>query len=75
MLSVFIHDVLGIRPEQNSSDNTSEKLNKTLELLIELRNKARANKDFATSDRIRDQLLSYGIILKDSKEGTQYTLN
>ncbi len=75
MLTIFIHDVLGIPPEQNSSDNTSEKLNKTLELLIELRNKARANKDFATSDRIRDQLLSYGIILKDSKEGTQYTLN
>ena len=75
MLSVFIHDVLGISPDQNSSDNTSEKLKKTLELLIELRNKARANKDFATSDRIRDQLLSYGIMLKDSKEGTQYTLN
>ena len=75
MLSVFIHDVLGIRPEQNSSDNTSKKLNKTVELLIELRNKARANKDFATSDWIRDQLLSHGIMLKDSKEGTQYTLN
>ena len=75
MISVFIHDVLGIAPEQKSSNNIVEKLNKTVELLIELRNKARANKDFATSDQIRDQLVNYGIQLKDSKEGTQFMLN
>ncbi|MGB0396374.1 MAG: CysS/YqeB C-terminal domain-containing protein, partial [Flavobacteriaceae bacterium] len=44
-------------------------------LLIELRNNARTNKDFTTSDRIRDQLLEFGIQLKDGKEGTQFTLN
>ena len=75
MLSVFIHDILGIAPEQKSRGNSAEKLNKTVELLIELRNKARANKDFATSDQIRIQLLSYGIQLRDGKEGTQFTLN
>ena len=75
MLSVFIHDVLGIAPEKKSSDATESKLNKTIELLIELRNKARANKDFETSDQIRDQLTEYGIQLKDGKEGTQFTLN
>ena len=75
MISVFINDVLGIAPEQKSSNNIAEKLNKTVELLIELRNKARANKDFTTSDQIRDQLLNYGIQLKDGKEGTQFILN
>ncbi len=75
MLAVFIHDVLGIAPEQKSSDATEETLNQTISLLIELRNNARSNKDFATSDRIRDQLLEYGIQLKDGKEGTQFTLN
>jgi len=75
MLAVFIHDVLGIAPEQKSSDATEKTLNQTISLLIELRNNARSNKDFATSDRIRDQLLEYGIQLKDGKEGTQFTLN
>ena len=73
MLSVFIQDVLGIAPEQKSNSASEDTLNKTIALLIELRNDARTNKDFATSDRIRDQLLEYGIQLKDSKEGTQYT--
>ena len=40
-----------------------------------MRNKARADKDFETSDKIRDQLLQFGVQLKDGKEGTQYTLN
>ena len=46
-----------------------------INLLVELRNSARLNKDFATSDRIRDQLLELGIQLKDSQEGTHFTIN
>jgi cysteinyl-tRNA synthetase len=42
--------------------------------LIELRKSARENKDFATSDQIRDQLAALGIQLKDGKEGTTYSL-
>jgi cysteinyl-tRNA synthetase len=45
-----------------------------LDVLIELREQARANKDFVTSDQIRDQLLAKGIQLKDDKDGTSYTL-
>ncbi len=75
MMNVFIHDVLGIAPEKKSNDATESKLNKTIELLIELRNKARVSKDFETSDQIRDQLMEYGIQLKDGKEGTQFTLH
>jgi cysteinyl-tRNA synthetase len=75
MLGIFIHDVLGIAPEEKSGGATEDTLNRTIGLLIELRNNARVNKDFATSDRIRDQLLEYGIQLKDGKEGTQFTLN
>ena len=74
MLASFIHDVLGIAPEFKSSSEAEDKLSKTIGLLIALRNKARANKDFATSDQIRDQLLSYGIQLNDGKEGTQFTI-
>jgi cysteinyl-tRNA synthetase len=42
-------------------------------MLIEMRNQARANKDFALSDEIRDKLLAIGIQLKDGKEGTTFT--
>ena len=75
MMSVFIREVLGIAPEQEYSRNTDEILHNTIDLLIELRNNARSNKDFVTSDRIRDRLLEFGIHLKDGKEGTQFTLN
>jgi cysteinyl-tRNA synthetase len=43
-----------------------------IEALIQERNEARANKDFATSDRIRDDLAAAGIILKDTAEGTRW---
>ena len=75
MLSTFIHDVLGIAPEQKSQSTTEDTLHKNIALLIELRNNARTNKDFTTSDLIRDQLLEFGIQLKDGKKGTQFTLN
>ena len=75
MLPVFIHDILGIAIENKSSSLVKEKLNQTISLLIELRNKARVNKDFETSDQIRDQLEEYGIQLKDAKDGTNFTLD
>jgi len=43
-------------------------------MLIGMRNEARANKNFALSDQIRDQLLALGIQLKDGKEGTTFLL-
>ena len=74
-ITLFLREVLGIAPEETSNNANTQKLNQTVELLIELRNQARANKDFQTSDRIRDQLAACGIQLKDGKEGTQFTLN
>ena len=75
MLPVFIYDVLGIEAEQKSGSAAENKLNQTVELLIDLRNKARENKDFQTSDQIRDRLKEFGIQLKDGKEGTIFTLD
>ena len=75
MLPVFIHDILGIGVENKSSSLVKEKLNQTISLLIELRNKARVNKDFETSDQIRDRLKEYGIQLKDAKGATNFTLD
>ncbi|WP_445381538.1 cysteine--tRNA ligase [Robiginitalea sp. IMCC43444] len=69
----FIYEVLGIEKSAVDADG-SEKLEGTVKLLIDLRNKARANKDYQTSDEIRDALGALGIQLKDSKEGTTFSL-
>ena len=71
----FIFDVLGLLDITAQTGNDGDRLGGTIELLIELRSQARLNKDFATSDRIRDELLEMGIQLKDGKEGTTFSLN
>ncbi|PRX53900.1 cysteine--tRNA ligase [Flagellimonas meridianipacifica] len=70
---IFVNDVLGIEliAQSNEDSNT---LNGVMDLLIDLRNQARANKDFKTSDKIRDELTSLGIQLKDGKDGTTFSL-
>ncbi|AXT56310.1 cysteine--tRNA ligase [Aquimarina sp. AD1] len=74
-ISELVFDVLGLVNVNEASSDISDKLSSTVELLIHLRAEARANKDFATSDKIRDELLAMGIQLKDGREGTTFTLN
>ncbi len=62
---IWIEDILGLK---NSKEN-NQALNSVMELLIDIRKEARTNKDFATSDKIRNQLSKVGIILKDEKTG------
>jgi cysteinyl-tRNA synthetase len=69
----FVFDVLGLLDE--SSEDNSEKLSGTVELLIQLRKEARDNKKWGLSDQIRDELLALGIQLKDGKEGTTFNVN
>lgn len=73
-LHTFTFDVLGIKNEKAEANN-SEKLEGVIALLIEMRLEARANKNFALSDQIRDQLAALGIQLKDGKEGTSFSIN
>ncbi|WP_378177554.1 cysteine--tRNA ligase [Aquimarina sp. SS2-1] len=74
-MNAFVFDVLGLVNINEASSDISDKLSGTVELLIQLRAEARANKDFATSDKIRDELQAMGIQLKDGREGTSFTLN
>ena len=73
-LNNFIFDVLGLQNQTESNDKGAGKLNGTVELLIKLRQEARANKNFALSDQIRDQLLELGIKLNDGKDGTTFNI-
>lgn len=67
----FIFNIFGLKDE-SLSDGGSQTLDGVMQLVIELRAQARTNKDFATSDKIRDSLKDAGIQLKDSKEGTTW---
>ena len=71
----FIFDVLGLVDVAEESGSNSNHLSGAVDLLISLRNQARANKDFATSDQIRDQLQKVGIQLNDGKDGTTFSVN
>lgn len=73
-IHAFVFDVLGLKPEEENEGNLS-KLDGTVQLLIKMRNQARAEKNWAMSDQIRDELAEIGIQLKDGKDGTDYSLN
>lgn len=65
-LKAFVEDILGLKTEGAGGD---DKLKDVMQVLIELRKEARARKDWATSDKIRNQLAEIGIQLKDEKNG------
>ena len=71
-LEAFTFEILGIKNEK-ASNNTTQKLEGVIEMLIEMRKTARDNKNWALSDEIRDKLLALNIQLKDSKDGTSYS--
>ena len=64
--NVYLIDIFGLTDESKRDD---DKLSAALQLIGEIRRDARSRKDFATSDKIRDQLLAAGIQLKDEKDG------
>ncbi len=71
-LHSFTFDILGL-VNTAVTNNGTDKLAAAVELLIDLRQQARANKDFALSDKIRDQLAEKGIQLNDGKDGTTFS--
>lgn len=69
LVRTFVFDVLGL--QRDSQDN--EDFDGLMAAVIRLRDQAKQRKDYATSDRIRDELKALGIQLKDSKEGTLWS--
>ena len=66
-IKLFVESILGLKVDKGAN---RQQLNGVVELLIEIRKQAKANKDFATSDKIRNQLAEMGIQLKDEKDGS-----
>lgn len=70
---IYLHDILGLHTVRSSENGLLEGV---VELLIQIRKEARMKKDFATSDKIRNELLSLGVQLKDEKNGNiSWTIN
>ena len=70
---VYLIDILGLNPVVASNNGL---LQGVVELLVQIRKEARQKKDFATSDKIRNELLSLGVQLKDEKDGNiSWTIN
>lgn len=69
LMNTFISDVLGLKDEQTDNND----LSKLLDLIVTLRNEAKINHDYATSDKIRNGLQNIGFQLNDSKKGTNWS--
>lgn len=70
--AVIFNDILGMKNEQ--ADNSMHIVDSLMQVILSLRKEARANKDWAKSDMIRDELAKAGIVIKDGKEGASWTM-
>ncbi|MBP3671495.1 MAG: cysteine--tRNA ligase [Bacteroidaceae bacterium] len=73
-MRMFMFDILGLVESKQAEGNGNEAYAQAVELLLEMRREAKARKDWATSDLIRDRLGEIGFELKDTKEGTEWKL-
>ena len=73
---LFLFDILGMRVDKRASAGEREEAyGKVVDMLLEQRLIAKENKDWATSDKIRDELQALGFEIMDTKEGTDWKLN
>jgi len=70
----FVFQILGLIDESNSNAANNDVLKNVVDLLLNLRMEAKAHKDFATGDRIRNELIQLGFEIKDKKDGFDWEL-
>ena len=76
VMHLFAIDLLGLKAESGSSNGEREEaFGKVVDMVLDLRAKAKAAKDWATSDQIRDALAEAGFEVKDTKDGVAWRLN
>ncbi len=76
VMHLFAFDLLGLKSEKGNNNDAREKAyGKVVDMVLQLRAKAKASKDWATSDQIRDELAANGFEVKDTKDGVTWRLN
>ena len=73
VFGLFIENVLGLKT-QNEANESSEAYHKAIDLLLNIRLEAKKNKDWATSDKIRNELTALGFEIKDTKDGFEWKI-
>ncbi len=73
LLKDFVFDILGLKSEKAGSD--SSLMEDVMQVVLALRSEAKTKKDFATSDKIRDELQKHNITIKDTKDGAVWSVN
>jgi cysteinyl-tRNA synthetase len=73
LFHTYLFDILGLTDEKTDAGN-SETLRELVELTLQIRVKAKSNKDWTTSDYIRQELARIGISVKDTKEGYEWEM-
>lgn len=71
----IVYGVLGLKDEENGGGKAAKTIDGLMQMVIGQRKAAKAAKDWATSDRIRDELKAIGIQIKDTKDGIEWTLD
>ncbi|TLX77557.1 cysteine--tRNA ligase [Labilibacter sediminis] len=74
LMHAFVYDILGLEVETSQDAGNDEKLDEVIHLLLNMRTEAKANKDWAMADKIRDELQNLGFIIKDGAEGATWEL-
>jgi len=74
LFNTFVFDIFGLKTDTQAETGNSEVLNEVVALLMKLRADAKANKDWATSDKVRNELTAIGFDIKDGKEGVSWEL-
>jgi cysteinyl-tRNA synthetase len=74
LFNIFVFDIFGLNPDNQAEVGNTEVLNEVVALLMKLRAEAKTNKDWATSDKIRNELATIGFDIKDGKDGVSWEL-
>jgi cysteinyl-tRNA synthetase len=72
LFQLYVHDILGLQTIQKES--TNDLTNEVMDIVLQLRSKAKENKDWSSADLIRDELNKLNIQVKDGKEGSSWEL-
>ena len=74
-MKLFFFEILGLKITNKSDENINSKTDDLIKLILKYREKSRNERDFKTSDIIRDDLEKLGIIINDTESGTNYNSN
>jgi cysteinyl-tRNA synthetase len=76
-MHLFIEDILGLTNVNANGNGSSEKdkaLDKVMQMVLDMRQKAKEEKNWAVSDQIRDELSAAGVIVKDTPDGAVWEI-